>query len=170
MLLGVLGMSTANWFFGIWGAVTLVLNAAMLAADMWYGLVPEIAGVSLMGIILTAAAVPFGQTCVMFDGFGLNANRSRTVKQVNARWKQLLWRLPFATSALIGCLVVMVATMLSQGRLRSFRLSTEDHGHRLLLGALGILLSAVSVYGNLFVVRKCPDLIEEWRASDSGRG
>jgi hypothetical protein len=163
-------MSAANWFFGIWGVVTLMLNAAMLVADMRYGVVLEIAGVSLMGIILTTTAIPFFQTCVMFDRFGLNANRSRTVKQVNARWKQLLWRLPFATSALISCLVLMVVTMLSQGSLGSFRLSTVDHGHRVLLGAMGILFSAVSVYGNLFVVRKCPDLIQEWKVSDRGSG
>jgi hypothetical protein len=163
-------MSAANWFFGIWGAMTLMLNAAMLVADVRYGVVLEIAGVSLIGIVLITTAIPLFQTCVMFDRFGLNANRNRTVKQVNARWKQLLWRLPFATSALIGCLVLMVVTMLSQGSLGSFRLSTVDHGHRILLGAMGILFSAVSIYGNLFVVRKCPDLIQEWKVMDRGRG
>jgi hypothetical protein len=106
----------------------------------------------------------------MFERMGLNANARRTARDVNLRWKQLVRRVPAATLALVACLLVMIVVMASQGVWGSFRLSSEGNGSRMLSEALGISFSAVGVYGNLFVVRRCPDLIRPWRRDGAADG
>jgi len=153
-------MTRANWIFGIWAAINVAAFASYLLALVIQGTAP-IPDSTLLGITAVATTcIPFAQATILNGRLGLNTkgvpNPYR--KEAWARWRQLFFRLPIPSIIGILCLLLAGGLILSTGRTK-VKFDSDNIQVRRVFVAVGIVFNYAVVYANLFVVRRCPDML-----------
>ena len=92
---------------------------------------------------------------------------TRVAKEVALRrWIQIAKNIPVATAFLVLLFVFDVVFYAWDGGRPAAELHGETSRNRQVIGATGILFSYIPVYVNLFVIRKCQKLFQEWEADE----
>jgi hypothetical protein len=150
-------MTISNWLFGFWGLANLVALAVA------YFPTPRFAVDSFWTVLFAVSvAVPFAQTVLLSLKWNLNFNKgasSEYRQQVYRRQWQILRRTPIASTAMILCIIAAIAMQIAFGpaRLRAAPDHVRTSGPFI---AFLIAFSAISAHFNLFVARKCQDIIK----------